>query len=111
MFAVEDVARNTIFADGEPAAGNLSCFTLDENDPPRGALNSIIAWPRIEGKFPAFLVQASGKKYCLSGQGPADAVEDDPDTVEDESADAIDGYPNTFDIGCSADSGQIGTWQ
>jgi prepilin-type N-terminal cleavage/methylation domain-containing protein len=112
VYAVADDASATTFGAGEPEEANLDCFTLDDNDPPRGSLNSIIAWPRIEGKFPAFLVTASGQKSCLSGNAGSDAVEDDPNTPnEDESQDATDGFTNTYNIGCSGDAETIGTWQ
>ena len=109
VYAVEDAGRNTIFTDGEPGAGNLACFTLNNG---RGSLNSIIAWPRQANKFPAFLVTAAGDKSCLSGDNGTPAILDDPDTPGDESADAVPGaFPNTFNIGCSAAGGEIGTWQ
>ena len=109
VYAVTDADRNTIFANGEPANPNLACFTLDANG--RGSLNAVIAWPRVATKFPAFLVSASGQKSCLSGDGGTDAVEDNPATPENEAQEATDGFANTFNIGCSADGGQIGTWQ
>ena len=111
VYAVADADSNTIFAAGEPTTGNLDCFTLDTSTPPRGALNSIIAWPRIENKFPAFLVTANGQKSCVSGDAGTD-VEDDPNTPGvDESLDSTDGFPTTFDIGCSGGSLATGIWQ
>ena len=110
-FTIYAVPAATTATAAEPDAADTSCFTLDDSDPKRGTLNSIVAHPRIPGKFPVFLVSTSGKKSCLSGAEGTDAVEDDPDTVADESAEATDGYENTFNIGCSGPAGTIGIWQ
>ena len=108
VYAVEDDDKSTIFGAGEPTEGNQDCFTLDDG---RGALNAIIAWPRIETKFPAFLVTSNGQKSCLSGDGGT-TIEDDEDTPGiDESLESTDGYTTTYNIGCSAASNAMGTWQ
>lgn len=102
-FTVSAVAAGTLVTAAPPQAQSVACFTVANGI---GAINSIIAYPKIAGKFPTFMVDSNGIKTCKSGtQGsPGDPNANPP--VAPTS-----GYPNTYNIGCSGPSGGTGSWQ
>ena len=87
-FYIGDVAADavsnsaTATTSGTPAVASKSCF-----DSKTGALNSIIAQPKVAAKFPKFLVKDSGVRTCTSG-----------DTTK----------TSTFNVGCDEDGAKGG---
>lgn len=104
-FTVSSVAAGTLVTTGAPSAASENCFTVANNI---GTPNSIMAYPKITGKFPIFLVDASGIKTCLSGTEGTPAV---AATATTPAVPAVSGYPTTYNIGCSGASGTAGSWQ
>ena len=67
-------------ADTEPKkAGTSSTACFNDSN----ALLSIVAYPKVDGKFPIFYVNTSGEKQCKTG--------------------TKDTYGKTFNIGCNSD--------
>ena len=67
------------------AAGTLDCFSST------GAVLNIWATPKVQNKFPTFVVKNDGEKACISGTTGAGA--------------------KTYNTGCSGAASAIGIWQ
>ena len=97
-FLITSVPAGTAITGNAPAEASVDCFTVTDEI---GALNIIAAYPRIPGKFPKFMVLTSGTKTCETGLLQQGDVNNPEDT----------GFDTTYNIGCSAEAGQIGEWQ
>ena len=90
-FYIGDVASGavsnsaTATTSGTPAVARKNCFAAS------GALNSIIAQPKVAAKFPKFLVKDSGVKTCTSG----DTAKTSTFNVGCDQAGAAGGYGST----------------
>ena len=105
-FTVTSVPAGTSVTTAAPAAADMSidCFTVDPTTNV-GAIRSIAAYPKVPGKFPKFLVDISGTKYCETGLVTTAAVAAVPavgTTPAVPAQPAVNGYDNTYNIGCNA---------
>ena len=105
-FTITSVTAATTVSSTQPTSTSTDCFTVStsgsgESITYSGALRNIVAYPKIPGKFPIFLVNTSGIKSCKSGT---------TQTGQGENA-VSTGFENTYNIGCDGAAGTTGGWQ
>ena len=87
-FVIANNASGTpasVAAGTQGAAGTLDCFSATG-----GTLN-IWAQPKVQNKFPTFVVKSDGDKACISGTTAAGS--------------------KTYNTGCSGAASTVGIWQ
>ena len=110
-FNVSSVPADSSISTTLPTAVSTICFTVS-GTPPVGQSRGIIAYPKTPGKFPIFMVNINGDKFCKSGTGSEAAVAESAAGAGDGSAATSSPFDKTFNIGCSATSGETANgWQ
>ena len=104
-FTITSIAAGETVQSDQPTTSD-DCFTVTETGEGEdatfsGAMRGIAAYPKIEGKFPIFLVNTAGVKTCKSGS---------LESGEGDDAEAT-GFDNTYNIGCSGAASTAGQWQ
>ena len=95
-FTITAVAGGTSITAGAPTTASTNCFTVSNGV---GAINAIAAYPKVAGKFPKFMVDISGNKFCETGLVTVGFQASTPTT---EEVAAVNGFDNTYNIGCNA---------
>ena len=95
-FTITAVAGGTSITTAAPTTASTNCFTVSNGV---GAINAIAAYPKVPGKFPKFMVDISGNKFCETGLVTVAAQ---AATNTSQAVAAVNGFDNTYNIGCTA---------